>query len=174
MSRIWTAALNGAYFKHLGLAVTRGPNRDPPFDIMFEFHLDYSSILPFDPSHWLCARSLRYTNVLGCKLLRTRVNEQYNYTLAFLAFGEEEDGCVFELTYNHGDHAYTPGDAYAQVAISTTDVYRSAEDIRAKGGNIVREPGPVPGIGTKIVSIRDPDGWKIVLVDAEDFLKELE
>ena len=122
----------------------------------------------------MLALSFRYTNVLGCKLLRTRVNEQYNYTLAFLAFGEEEDSCVFELTYNHGDHTYTPGDAYAQVAISTKDVYRSAEDIRAKGGNIVREPGPVPGIGTKIVSIRDPDGWKIVLVDEEDFLKELE
>jgi lactoylglutathione lyase len=91
------------------------------------------------------ALSFRYTNVLGCKLLRTRVNEQYNYTLAFLAFGEEEDSCVFELTYNHGDHTYTPGDAYAQVAISTKDVYRSAEDIRAKGGNIVREPGPVAG-----------------------------
>lgn len=30
------------------------------------------------------------------------------------------------------------------------------------GGNITREPGPLPGIGTKIVSFLDPDGWKTV------------
>lgn len=119
-------------------------------------------------------RSIKfYTEVLGCKLLRRRVNEQYKYELAFLAYGDEEDNCVFELTYNFGDHTYTKGEAYAQVAISTTDVYKTAESVRAAGGTIVREPGPVPGIGTKIVSITDPDGWKVVFVDNEDFLKEL-
>jgi len=59
------------------------------------------------------------------------------------------------------------------VAISTTDVYKTAEDVRAKGGTIVREPGPVPGIGTKICSVTDPDGWKVVFVDRDDFLAEL-
>lgn len=48
-----------------------------------------------------------------------------------------------------------------------------AEQIKAAGGTITREPGPVPGIGTKIVATTDPDGWKVVLVDYEDFLKEL-
>lgn len=61
-----------------------------------------------------------------------------------------------------------------QVAISTEDVYRSAEQIRAAGGAITREPGPVPGIGTKILATTDPDGYKYVLVDNADFLKELE
>jgi lactoylglutathione lyase len=53
------------------------------------------------------------------------------------------------------------------------DVYKSAEQIKAAGGAITREPGPVPGIGTKILATTDPDGWKYVLVDTEDFLNEL-
>lgn len=65
------------------------------------------------------------------------------------------------------------GDAYCQVAISTKDVYKSGEAIREAGGKIVFEPGPVPGIGTKIVMCADPDGYKYVLVDNEDFLGEL-
>jgi len=65
------------------------------------------------------------------------------------------------------------GTGYAQVAISTKDVYKTAEQIRAAGGAITREPGPVPGIGTKICATTDPDGWKVVFVDEADFLEEL-
>lgn len=60
------------------------------------------------------------------------------------------------------------------MAISTDDVYKTAEQIKAAGGTITREPGPVPGIGTKILATTDPDGWKYVLVDNQDFLKELQ
>ena len=66
------------------------------------------------------------------------------------------------------------GKGYAQVAISTTDVYKAADAVKAAGGKITREPGPVPGIGTKIAATTDPDGWKVVLVDEKDFLAELE
>lgn len=45
--------------------------------------------------------------------------------------------------------------------------------VRAAGGKITREPGPVPGIGTKIMACTDPDGWKYVFVDEVDFEKEL-
>lgn len=78
-----------------------------------------------------------------------------------------------ELTYNQGVEAYTKGDGYGQIAISTKDVYKTAEQIKAVGGSVTREPGPVPGIGTKILACVDPDGWKIVFVDEDDFLKEL-
>lgn len=61
-----------------------------------------------------------------------------------------------------------------QVAISTNDVYKSGEQIKAAGGALTKEPGPVPGIGTKILATVDPDGYKYVLVDEQDFLKELE
>ena len=54
------------------------------------------------------------------------------------------------------------------------DVYKTAAAIEAAGGTVTRPPGPVPGIGTKIVATTDPDGWKVVFVDEADFLKELE
>jgi len=114
-----------------------------------------------------------YTKVMGMTLLRKRDVPEYKYTLAFLGYGPEEDNCVLELTYNYGRTEYTKGNAYAQVAISTKDVYKTAEQIRAAGGKITREPGPVPGIGTKILATTDPDGWKYVLVDEDDFNKEL-
>eukprot|EP00884_Botryococcus_braunii_P010067 jgi/Botrbrau1/19061/Bobra.0100s0085.1 len=116
-----------------------------------------------------------YTEALGMKLLRKRDNPEYKYTLAFLAYGPEEENTVFELTYNWGVTSYDnfKGTGYAQVAISTKDVFKTAEQIREAGGTITREPGPVPGIGTKIVATTDPDGWKVVFVDNEDFLNEL-
>lgn len=114
-----------------------------------------------------------YTDVLGCQLLRTSQNEEYKYTLAFLAYGPEKENTVFELTYNWDKDSYTLGEGYAQVAISTKDVYKTAEQIKAAGGKITKEPGPVSN-GTKVVATTDPDGWKVVFVDNEDFLKELE
>lgn len=114
-----------------------------------------------------------YTNVLGMKHLRTRDNPEYKYTLAFMGYGDEEDNTVIELTYNYGKTEYDKGKGYAQVAISTNDVYKTGEQIKAAGGKLLREPGPLPGLGTKILSTTDPDGYKYVLVDNEDFLKEL-
>lgn len=120
-------------------------------------------------------RSIKwYTEVLGMKLLRTRENPEYKYTLAFVGYGDEETGTVIELTYNWGKTEYTKGNAYAQVALATKDVYKTGEQIKAAGGKLTREPGPVGGIGTKILATTDPDGWKYVFVDYEDFLKELQ
>ncbi|KAG6513235.1 hypothetical protein ZIOFF_023548 [Zingiber officinale] len=113
----------------------------------------------------------------GMKLLRTKDNPDYKYTIAMLGYAEETESIVLELTYNYGVTEYTKGNAYAQVAISTEDVYKSGAvvDLVTKelGGKITRQPGPIPGINTKIVSFLDPDGWKTVLVDHLDFLKEL-
>ncbi|KAH1231502.1 putative lactoylglutathione lyase [Glycine max] len=100
------------------------------------------------------------------------------YTIAMLGYAEEHETTVLELTYNYGVTEYTKGNAYAQVAIGTDDVYKSAEVVnivtQELGGKITRQPGPVPGLNTKITSFLDPDGWKTVLVDNQDFLKELE
>lgn len=116
-----------------------------------------------------------YEEVLGARLIRTRDVPEHKYTLAFLGFkGVEEDETVFELTYNYGVERYEHGDGYAQVAVGTDDVARSIEAARAAGADVIKEATALPGIGTRIGAIRDPDGYKIVFVDNADFLKELD
>ncbi|XP_066330281.1 lactoylglutathione lyase-like [Miscanthus floridulus] len=123
-------------------------------------------------------RSIKfYEKALGLKLLRKKDVPDYKYTIAMLGYADEDKTTVLELTYNYGVTEYRKGNAYAQVAIGTNDVYKSAEavDLATKelGGKILRQPGPLPGINTKIASFVDPDGWKVVLVDNTDFLREL-
>lgn len=123
-------------------------------------------------------RSIKfYEKALGMSVVKRVDRPEYKYTIAMLGYAEEEKTTVLELTYNYGVTEYTKGNAYAQIAISTDDVYKSGEVVnlvtQELGGKITRQPGPIPGINTKITSFLDPDGWKTVLVDNEDFLKEL-
>eukprot|EP00850_Spirogloea_muscicola_P005616 SM000026S08865 [mRNA] locus=s26:165936:168649:- [translate_table: standard] len=115
-----------------------------------------------------------YEKAYGMKLLRKRDNPENKYTIAMMGYGPEEQNTVVELTYNYDTKDYTKGDAYGQIAISTNDVYKTAEAVREAGGKITREPGPLQGLNTKIMACLDPDGWKTVFVDKEDFLVELE
>ncbi|XP_010535979.1 PREDICTED: probable lactoylglutathione lyase, chloroplastic isoform X1 [Tarenaya hassleriana] len=115
-----------------------------------------------------------FEKAFGMELLRTRDNPDYKYTIAMMGYGPEDKSAVLELTYNYGVTEYAKGNAYAQIAIGTDDVYKTAEAIKLCGGKITREPGPLPGINTKITACLDPDGWKTVFVDNIDFLKELE
>ncbi|XP_047329912.1 lactoylglutathione lyase GLX1-like [Impatiens glandulifera] len=116
-----------------------------------------------------------YKKAFGMELLRKKDNPEYKYTIAMMGYGPEDKNAVIELTYNYDVKEYERGNAYAQIAIGTDDVYKTAEVIkRHGGGKITREPGPLPGINTKITACLDPDGWKTVFVDNIDFLKELE
>ncbi|XP_020572271.1 probable lactoylglutathione lyase, chloroplastic [Phalaenopsis equestris] len=115
-----------------------------------------------------------YKKAFGMDLLRKRDNPEYKYTIAMMGYGPEDKSAVLELTYNYGVKEYDKGNAYAQIAIGTDDVYKTAEAIKLYGGKITREPGPLPGISTKITACLDPDGWKAVFVDNIDFAKELE
>ncbi|KAK7272713.1 hypothetical protein RJT34_29506 [Clitoria ternatea] len=119
-------------------------------------------------------RSIKfYEKACGMELLRTKENPESKYTTAILGYGPEEKNTVLELTYNYGVREYDIGDAYAQIAIGTDDVYKTAEAIELAGGKITREPGPVPDLRTKITSCVDPDGWKIVFVDNVEFRREV-
>lgn len=115
-----------------------------------------------------------YEKAFGMELLRKRDNPDYKYAIAMMGYGPEDKNAVLELTYNYGVTEYDKGDGYAQIAIGTDDVYKTAEAIKLCDGKITREPGPLPGINTKITACLDPDGWKSVFVDNIDFLKELE
>jgi lactoylglutathione lyase len=109
-----------------------------------------------------------YTKVLGMKLLRTSDNPEYKYTLAFLGYGTNPDHAELELTYNYGVDKYEMGTAYGHIAISADDIYSACESVRANGGNVTREPGPVKGGTTVIAFVTDPDGYKIELIERKD------
>ena len=106
-----------------------------------------------------------YTQVLGMQLLRTSENPQYQYSLAFLGFGGGNPAqAELELTYNWGTDHYDLGTAYGHIALGVPDAYAACEKIRAAGGHITREPGPVRGGSTVIAFVTDPDGYKIELI----------
>ena len=107
-----------------------------------------------------------YTKVLGMNLLRTTERPEQKYSLAFVGFGKgNTDGqSEIELTYNHGVDSYDLGTAYGHIAISVPDAYAACEKIKASGGNVTREAGPVMGGDTIIAFVTDPDGYKIELI----------
>lgn len=110
-----------------------------------------------------------YTQVLGMNLLRTSENPDYQYSLAFVGYGSGNPGqAEIELTYNWGTHAYELGTAYGHIALGVPDAYAACERIRAAGGQITREPGPVKGGTTVIAFVTDPDGYKIELIQRAD------
>jgi lactoylglutathione lyase len=98
-------------------------------------------------------------------LLRTSENPEYKYSLAFLGFqGGNPDQAEIELTYNWGSEHYDLGTAYGHIALGVPDAYAACAKIKAAGGNVTREAGPVKGGTTVIAFVTDPDGYKIELI----------
>ncbi|XP_057522954.1 probable lactoylglutathione lyase, chloroplastic [Amaranthus tricolor] len=120
-------------------------------------------------------RAIRFYNkAYGMDLLRKMDYPENKYTKAIMGYGPEDKNAVLELTYKYGVREYDKGNGYAQIAIGTDNVYKTADAVKLNGGKVVLDPGPLPGINTKITACLDPDGWKSVFVDNIDFLKELE
>ena len=105
-----------------------------------------------------------YTNTMGMKLLRTKDNPEYKYTLAYLGYESNPEQAELELTYNYGVSEYEMGTAYGHIALSSDDIVATCNRIREKGGKITREPGPVKGGTTVIAFVEDPEGYKIELI----------
>jgi lactoylglutathione lyase len=105
-----------------------------------------------------------YTDVLGMKLLRRKDYPEGKFTLAFVGYGDEAHHSVIELTCNWGVDSYELGSGFGHLALEVEDVYRAAEDIRARGGKILREPGPMNAGTTLIAFVADPDGYPIELI----------
>ena len=105
-----------------------------------------------------------YRDVLGMKLLRTTDRPDHRYSLAFVGYGDEASAAVLELTYNYGVDRYDIGNAYGHVAIAVDDAKAACDAVRARGGTVTREAGPVKGGTTVIAFVQDPDGYKIELI----------
>jgi lactoylglutathione lyase len=105
-----------------------------------------------------------YCEVLGMQLLRREDFPDGKFTLAFVGYGPEADNTVLELTHNWDTGSYDMGSAYGHIALGVPDVYKACDDVRARGGNVVREAGPMKG-GTHVIAfVEDPDGYKVELV----------
>ena len=106
-----------------------------------------------------------YTQVMGMTLLRTSENPAYKYSLAFVGFARNPEQAEIELTYNWGVESYEIGTAFGHVALGVSDCRAACEKIRAAGGKVTREAGPVQGGSTVIAFVTDPDGYKIELIE---------
>jgi lactoylglutathione lyase len=108
-----------------------------------------------------------YSHVLGMKLLRTTDRPEQKYSLAFVGYDTEDRASVLELTYNYGVDKYDLGSAYGHIAIEVDDAARTCEAVRARGGKVTREAGPVKGGTTVIAFVEDPDGYKIEFIQRQ-------
>ena len=105
-----------------------------------------------------------YTGVLGMLLLRRSENPEYKYSLAFLGFEANPAQAELELTYNWGTDSYELGTAYGHIALEVPDAAAACAQIKARGGKVVREAGPMKHGSTIIAFVEDPDGYKVELI----------
>ena len=108
-----------------------------------------------------------YTRVMGMKLLRTTDRPDQQYSLAFLGYESNPNQAELELTYNYGTTHYDMGTAYGHIAIGVEDAAATCAAVKAVGGNVTREAGPVKGGSTVIAFVQDPDGYKIELIQRD-------
>ena len=106
-----------------------------------------------------------YTEILGMRLLRRKDYPGGRFTLAFVGYGDESDHTVLELTHNWDTSSYDIGSGYGNIALGVDDIVGVCDQIRAKGGNVVREPGPMKNGTTVIAFVEDPDGYKVELIE---------
>lgn len=110
-------------------------------------------------------RSIKfYTEVLGMTLLRRKDYPDGEFTLAFIGYGKEADNTVIELTYNWGLDRYDLGNGFGHIALEVDDVHQATEQIRNRGGKIIRDAGPMNAGTTIIAFVEDPDGYQIELI----------
>ena len=105
-----------------------------------------------------------YTEVLGMRVLRLKDYPEGKFTLAFVGYGEESDTTVLELTHNWDTPTYDLGNAFGHIAVEVDDAYAACDAVRAKGGKVTREAGPMKHGSTVIAFVEDPDGYKIEFI----------
>ena len=105
-----------------------------------------------------------YTGVLGMQLLRKKDYPDGKFTLAFVGYGSESDNSVIELTYNWDTESYDTGNGFGHIAIEVDDVYTAVDELRNRGGKVIREAGPMNAGTTILAFIEDPDGYQIELL----------
>jgi lactoylglutathione lyase len=110
-----------------------------------------------------------YEDIFDMKVLRKQDYPEGEFSLAFIGYGDEKSNTVIELTYNWDTSNYDHGNAFGHIAIEVEDAYKTCEDIKKKGGSVLREAGPMMHGTTVIAFIEDPSGYKIELIQKGTF-----
>lgn len=111
-------------------------------------------------------RSIRfYTEVLGMQLLRRKDYPEGKFTLAFVGYQDESAGAVLELTHNWDIDTYDLGNGFGHLAVEVDDAQRACAEVKARGGTVTREAGPMRHGSTVIAFVEDPDGYKIEFIE---------
>ncbi len=105
-----------------------------------------------------------YTDVLGMRLLRRNDYPEGRFTLAFVGYDSEDRASVIELTHNWDTAQYDLGTAFGHLAVEVDDAAATCEAVRARGGKVVREAGPMKHGTTVIAFVEDPDGYKFEFI----------
>ena len=106
-----------------------------------------------------------YTRLMGMKEMRRMEVPAAKYTNVFVGYDPDPNTPMVELTYNWGqEKPYELGTGFGHLAIGVTDVAATCELVRAGGGRVAREAGPLQHGTTIIAFVEDPDGYKIELI----------
>ena len=110
-----------------------------------------------------------YKNFFDMKLLRKQDYPEGKFSLAFIGYGDESSNAVIELTHNWESNQYNHGDAFGHIAIEVADAYKTCNEIKRKGGKVLRDAGPMIHGTTVLAFIEDPNGYKIELIQKDTF-----
>jgi len=109
-----------------------------------------------------------YTQVLGMQLLRRKDYPDGKFTLAFVGYGDEAANTAIELTHNWDTDRYDIGSGFGHIAIEVDDVYKAVDEVKARGGKVIRDAGPMNAGTTIIAFVEDPDGYQVELLGRKD------
>jgi lactoylglutathione lyase len=75
------------------------------------------------------------------------------------------DGDRLELTYNFGVDSYELGTAYGHIALTVDDLDGTLEQLAGQGIEPERPPYTVREGGSRLCFVRDPDGYRVELIE---------
>jgi lactoylglutathione lyase len=93
-------------------------------------------------------------------IVRDGVKEATNY---FFAFADDE--AELELTFNHDGRTYELGTAYGHIAIGVDDLDETLARLKEQGIEPEREPYRVREGGSRLCFVRDPDDYRIEIIE---------
>lgn len=110
-------------------------------------------------------RSVAFYGALGFEEVR-RMPIGSDATNVFL--GLPGDGARLELTYNHGVSEYEIGSGYGHIAVSAGDLDATLAALAEQGITPEKPPYSVREGGSRLCFVRDPDGYRIELIETKD------